>query len=108
MISGSALDSASRAFLPSPAVIASSTARNVPRMRVSRILLIAVLLAILRVAFLAEDVFAISIRPKGVQRGNFRRLLQVLIVPTRRFRGGQRPPRRRVIYSRVPEASTQN
>src|ERR1700730_1425233 len=88
MISGSAFDSASRAFLPSPAVIASSTTRSEPRMRESRILLIAVRLAILRVAFLAEDVFAISIRPKGAQRGNFRRLLQVLTAPTRRFRGG--------------------
>jgi hypothetical protein len=34
---------------------------------VSRILLIAVRLAILRVAFLAEDVFAISVRPRGTQ-----------------------------------------
>jgi hypothetical protein len=62
MISGSAWLRASRAFLPLPAVIASSTARSELRIRVSRILLIAVRRAILRVAFLAEAVFAIATR----------------------------------------------
>src|SRR5579871_1319884 len=97
MISGSAFDRASRAFWASPTVIASSTSRNELRMRVSRILLIAVRRAILRVAFRAEDVFAISIHPNWADHRNPQRLLQVLIASTRRFRGGQRPPRRRTI-----------
>src|SRR5580704_1597896 len=60
MISGSAARSAASAAVLSPAVIASSTVRTKPRMRDRRALLITVRRAILRVAFLADDVLAIG------------------------------------------------
>ena len=54
----SALDTASFAAVLSPAVMASSTRRRKVRTEERRALLTAVLRAILRTFFLAEDVFA--------------------------------------------------
>ena len=66
MICGCASRSAVRAASLSPEAIASSTRRMKERMRVRGILLDAVRRAILRAAFLAEGVFAISIHSKCV------------------------------------------
>src|SRR6185295_16978734 len=57
---GSAFFMASNALLRSPEAIASSTARSVLRIRDRRALLISVRRAILRAAFLAEEVLAMN------------------------------------------------
>lgn len=61
IIAGSAAPKAVFAAAWSPAVIASSTLRNVERTPVRRFLLVAVLRAILRTHFLADEVFAIIV-----------------------------------------------
>jgi hypothetical protein len=62
-MTGSAVFSASRAFLASPPAIASSTLRTIERMRVRRLRLIAVRRVIFRVAFFAEVVLAMKAVP---------------------------------------------
>src|SRR5437667_1170468 len=64
--SGSACAIAFNAAVRSPLLIAASTTRTAPRIWVRRDLLIAVRRAILRVAFLAEVVLAISIILRAV------------------------------------------
>ena len=64
--------SASRAALRSPLLIASSTVRTAPRIWVRRDLLTMVRRAILRVAFLAEEVLAISQLSFGCRRSGGR------------------------------------